>query len=331
MSLRARKPTIFAFVLGALALGAVMIYSFGGRELVARHESFLVYFTDTVNGLGRGSPVKFNGVPIGFVDSIRFDYRQPGGDRRVPVLIQLNVDRLQQELGVPEDLSNPAVLAAQIQRGLRAELEIEHHVSGTMAVELKYHSPAPAYTPAASPPGRPGLLVIPSIPSSAVADLHETQKIIAWLPTYDFRTEIEKIGDEIDSITTAVSVIPYTEYNRRIVRTLGPLSHFDFPAYQSNFDNFLARLDRYQNALGDANRLFYEQSQDFVAMNVQTRGQFQQFSDELANLRATLRPDDPSLDHLTHNFEQLSKDMQNLTAKLNAFEQQPGLLDKVAP
>ena len=42
MSLRARKPLIISFVLGAIALGVVMVYSWGGRDIFARHASFLI-------------------------------------------------------------------------------------------------------------------------------------------------------------------------------------------------------------------------------------------------------------------------------------------------
>ena len=112
MSLRPRKPLIITFALGALALGAVMVYSFGGKQIFTRHEQFLLYFNDTVNGLAPGSLVKFKGVPIGTVDSIRFNFRADQSDRRIPVLIKLNADLLQRQLGVLEDLSDPAVLAA---------------------------------------------------------------------------------------------------------------------------------------------------------------------------------------------------------------------------
>lgn len=331
MSLSARKPLIFVFVLGAFALAALMVYFFGGRESLSRHETFLVYFDDTVHGLVPGSQVKFKGVPIGSVQSIRLDYRQPGGDRRVPVLIQLNVDRLQHQLGVLEDLSDPAVLAAQVHRGLRAEMQVEHYVTGEMSVELEYHSPVPAFVPVTTPPGLSAYPVMPSVPSEDVANFQKAQDIISWLPTYDFKGEIEKVGDKIDSATTMVSVIPYAEYNQHIRQALGPLVNFNFPSWQRNFDNFFSRLDNYQGAIGDANRLFYSESQDFVAMNGQARSQLQQWDANLAALRAALQPTDPSLAHLTHNFEQLSGDMKRLTDKLNAFEQQPSLLDKVAP
>lgn len=329
MSLRARKPLIFTFVLGALALGAAMVYFFGGRELVSRHESFLLYFKDSVNGLVPGSLVKFKGVPVGYVEAIRLDYRQPGR-HDIPVLIQLNADRLHRRLGVMEDLADPAVLAAQLRRGLRAEMDADSYVSGQMFIELEYYSPPPPFTPVTSPPGKPPLAVIPVLSSGAIADLQKVQDFATWLPNFDFRDEFEKFGGKVDAITTTVAVIPYAEYSLRVQRTLGPLDRLNFDRWDRGFNNFLARLTRYQDALESANDLFYAQSQDFAGMNHQTRDQFQQFDNLLAALRDSLHPDDPALAHLAHNLDQLSQDMARLAGKLNAQEQQPRLFDKLA-
>ncbi len=331
MSLRAHKPLIISFVLGAFALAAIMVYAFGGRDVASRHEYFLVYFDDTVSGLVPGSLVKFKGVPIGMVQAIRLNYRTTSDDRRIPVLIQINADRLQRQLGVLEDMSDPEVLADRVHRGLRAELDVEHYVTGQMYVELEFHSPPPAFIPTVLPPGLPIYGVIPTIPSEAVADIKEAQEVITWLPTYDFKGEFDKVGDTIDSISTKVSALPYAEYNQQVQHALVPLNRFNFNGWQRNFDNFFARLDRYQNAIGQANQEFYADSQDFVSMNVKARSQFQQLDTNLETIQSALQPGDPSLDHLAHNFEQLTKDLQNLSNKLNAVEQQPGILDKMSP
>ncbi len=208
MSLRARKPVILVFVAGALALGAVMAYFFGGREDFSRHESFLLYFDGSVNGLGPHSLVRFKGVPIGTVESVRLHLRPTDGDRRVPVIIQLNVNRLQHQLGVLEDLSDPAVLASQVRHGLRAQLQTDKFTTGSMFVELEYFpkEPPPATT---APTG--DWLEIPTIPSHAVAGLRKIQDIALWLPTYDFRVKLGQVSDYLDSLNNRVSVIPFAE------------------------------------------------------------------------------------------------------------------------
>jgi paraquat-inducible protein B len=325
MSLRARKPLVIVFVLSALAVGAIMVYSFGGREKFSRHESFLLHFNDAVNGLGPGSPVRFKGVPIGLVQSVRLGLRPTSGGGSIPVVILLNADRLQHQLGVIEDLSDPAVLAGQVRRGLRAQLQTDKYTTGSLFVEIEYfpHEPPP-------PPTAPGdTLEIPTIPSHAVAGQRKIQDIALWLPTYDFRVHLGQVTDYLDSLTTKVSVIPFAEYHQHVVDALAPLAHFNLGPWQRNFNNVLARLNNYHDNIANAKDQFSASAQNFVAMNHQARDELQQTDDALARARGDLRPDAPWLTHFTHNLEALSSDMGNLTAKLNATEQQPDVLAKI--
>jgi paraquat-inducible protein B len=313
------------FVLGAAMVGTVMIYAFGGRDIFARHETFLLYFGDSVSGLGPGSPVDFMGVPIGTVKSVRLDF-QPGGDRIVPVVIQLNADRLQRQLGVLEDLSDPAVLASEIRRGLRAQLQTDSYLTGGMFVELEYRPKEPMAQSALGA----DLPVIPTIASAAVSGRNKIQTVVAWLPSYDFKSEISQAGDFIDALDSKLAVIPFGEYHQKAVAALAPMAQFDGPDWQRRFNNFLARLNNYHDSIALADQQFLSSSQDFVGMNHAARQELQQADDALAHARTQISASDPSLAHLTHNFEALASDMANLTAKLNATEQQPAVFTKVA-
>jgi len=268
MSLRARKPLVVLFAVGALALSALMVYSFGGRDIFARHDTFLIYFGDTLNGLEPGSLVKFKGVTIGYVDSIRLNYRESAADRRMPVLIQLNADRLQSSLGVLDDVSDPAVLARLVHRGLRAQIEFESFVTGGMYVELDLYPdvapPAVAYAP-------PGLAVIPTVPSQADSGVSELQQTIAWLPTFDFQTEIGHAGNYLDDLTTKIAVIPYAEYREHLTHALEPAANLNVRGFQRQLSDFMARLDENEAAIVTAKDQFSGASQDFVQTNVEAR------------------------------------------------------------
>jgi len=326
MSLRARKPLIYAFVAGAVVLGVIMVYAFGGGESFARHETFLLYFDDTVNGLDPGSSVKFRGVPIGTVATVRLNFYREAGNRRVPVVIQLNADRLQNQLGVLEDLTNPAVLADQIHRGLRAELHSESYLIGSMFVELDYFPRAPA------PPVTSGtdLPVIPTIPSTAIARIQKTQDIIASLPSIDFRAKVAAAADNVETLRTKVSVIPFAEYHQKIMDALAPVAQLNPNVTSQRLDNFLGRLDRLHDQIAGANSQFTAVNQTFADNNQQDRELLKNADDTLAALRDDLRPAAPWLAHFSHNLQQFTADLQRLTEKTNATEGSPGLLNKPA-
>jgi paraquat-inducible protein B len=326
MSQRPRKPLVLTFVLGALALGALMIYSFGGRMIFTRHEQFLLYFNDTVNGLSPGSPVKFKGVRIGSVDSIRLNFRT-SSDHRIPVLIKLNADLLQRQLGVLEDLSDPAVLAGEVHRGLRGQLNRETFVTGTVFVSLDYYPQAVAPK---TEPDAGNFAVIPTVPSTWVADIQEAEKIIAWLPTYDFETKASQMGDRLDQLTAKVAAIPYAEYHQKVIDTLHPLADFNMRNWQRNLNYTLLHFDNGQQAIASAGQQYSAASQDFVSMTTTTRQNLSQTATNLAALRLQLNPAAPWLDHLTHNLKELSSDLQNVTRKADNLEEQPDILPKLA-
>jgi len=326
MSQRPHKPLVLVFALGALALGMLMIYSFGGSNIFTRHEKFLLYFDDTVNGVVPGSLVKFKGVPIGSVDSIRLNVRADA-DHRVPVLIKLNADLLQRQLGVLEDLSDPAVLAAEIHRGLRGQLDRESFVTGAVFISLD-HFPS-----AAGPKTEPNsgdFAVIPTVPSSWVTTVQKAGKIIAWLPTYDFEAKAGQIDDYLDKITNVVSAIPYAEYHRNVMTALKPLADFNMQNWQRNLDYTLLHFDRGQTAMANASQQYAAASQDFVTMNTVTRQNLAQTDADLAALRTQLNPAAPWLEHLTHNLKELTSDLQNVTHKSDKLEEQPNILPKLA-
>jgi len=327
MSLRPRKPLVLTFTLGAFVLGALMVYVFGGREIFTRHEQFLLYFDDTVNGLAPGSLVKFKGVPIGSVDSILLKFRDTSAAHRIPVLIHLNADLLQRQLGVLEDLSDPAVLAAVIHRGLRAELDVEHFTTGGMFVSLDFHPAAAMPKPVA---GIAGIAVIPTVASAALAHMNWAEKKIAWLPTVDFQAKIGEIGDQLDKIGAIVSAIPYAEYHQEIVDVTKPLADFNFPVWQRDLNDMLARFDTGQQAIAAGSQQYSAASQDFVNMNTAVRQNLAQTDADLTHLRTQLAPTAPWLKDLTQNLQDASAVMQNLTHKTNNLEEQPDILPKLA-
>ena len=70
MQEQGKKTLIGAFVVGALALGVDGVVAFGGTDLFAEKDRFVVYFEGFVDGLEPGSPIMFRGMRIGEVESL---------------------------------------------------------------------------------------------------------------------------------------------------------------------------------------------------------------------------------------------------------------------
>jgi len=135
-SKRASPTLIGAFVIGALLLVLGGLAVFGSGKLFRRTEQFVAIFSGSVNGISVGAPVKFRGVQVGSVTSILLSL--PGmtlPDLRIPVFFDIDRDTTL-KLGAMVNPANPSALAALIDQGLRAQLQLESIVTGVLFVEL---------------------------------------------------------------------------------------------------------------------------------------------------------------------------------------------------
>jgi phospholipid/cholesterol/gamma-HCH transport system substrate-binding protein len=77
MSGKSSKFLIGLFVITGLLIGAVVIIWISAADLLMKGSTYVSYFDESVQGLQTDSPVKYRGVEIGKVDSIKVapDYR----------------------------------------------------------------------------------------------------------------------------------------------------------------------------------------------------------------------------------------------------------------
>jgi len=142
MSMRANPTAIGAFIIGAVAI------TIGGTAILAsakwlEHRStFVSLFSESVNGLEVGAPVKFQGVPVGTVTDILVQIDRVDKTFQVPVQYDIDLTKLVTVKGTFVDLADPTVRAGQIANGLRVRLLMESFVTGQLYLELSYDSSA---------------------------------------------------------------------------------------------------------------------------------------------------------------------------------------------
>lgn len=138
----ARKvsPTLIgAFVVAGLALLATAIVFIAGNDLFKRTERAVMYFGGSIYGLQVGAPVVFRGVRVGSVASIEVVYDRANDRFVIPVVAELERDAMRGIDG-PRDSSaergDAPALAALVQRGLRAQLQMQSLLTGLLYVEV---------------------------------------------------------------------------------------------------------------------------------------------------------------------------------------------------
>ncbi len=134
------------------------------REAILRdagkRTEFTVYFDGSVRGLSAGAPVEFRGVQIGTVTEVRLTYDEILETVRVPVVIELQPERVR---GFQDnDVDEGDLIKQSITQGLRAKLQTGNLLTGQLFVSLDmYAEDGPQHL--AQTAG--GMDILPSVPS----------------------------------------------------------------------------------------------------------------------------------------------------------------------
>jgi len=141
VSERANPTLIGAFLLGAIALVVAGLMVFGGGRFFTETVTYVAYFPETISGLNDGAPVNFRGVKVGTVRRIEVQLDAQDLSVKIPVYLRLERRRIREIGGtIPEINFIPEL----IERGLRAQLQLQSIVTGQLSIQLDILPDRPA-------------------------------------------------------------------------------------------------------------------------------------------------------------------------------------------
>ena len=152
-------------------------------------ERALLYFDGSVRGLEQGAPVEFRGIRLGQVLDINAEYNQKTLEFKIPVLIELEPERLggpYREMAMKERLSQLDRLVAN---GMRAQLKTGNLITGKLYVEMDFY-PDAAKEEARMSGKYP---VIPTIPTSLDQLTKDVKALLAKMNQFP----MDQIGKEL--------------------------------------------------------------------------------------------------------------------------------------
>jgi len=189
VSLKANPTLIGAFLLGAVALVVTGLMVFGGGRFFTVTETYVAYFPESVSGLNDGAPVNFRGVKVGVVRRIEVQLDAQDLSVRIPAYLELQRRRIREIGGtIPEGDLIPEL----IERGLRAQLQLQSIVTGQLSVQLDILPDRPARY--VDPTG--AIPEMPTIPST-MQELSETMESIS----------IEEMIDDARQVITGLKTL----------------------------------------------------------------------------------------------------------------------------
>lgn len=155
------EKSIGLFVLIAIALLILAIVMLGSSSFFSQKNTFVMYFTDSVNGLNEGAPVKFRGVIIGKVKQVALQVDMKKQTLYLPIIIEIDASHF--IVTKKYTLAKNQFMSYLIDKGLRAGLKSESLITGLLYIEMDFHPEIPKIYQENSTQ----YLQIPTMPSSS--------------------------------------------------------------------------------------------------------------------------------------------------------------------
>lgn len=210
---------IGTFVVGGIILFLAGVVAFSSSSLFSRQEKYVMYFDGSLKGLDIGSPVSFRGVEIGHVVNIVMEIDRERKKVLTPVYVVIDLERFTSKgLASQIGLLAESPIKRMVDKGLRAQLQVQSLITGQMNIEMEFR---PSFPARYMQDEKGNIDEIPTIPSqfdrvqgaleSAVASLRklELQKLanaaVGTMETthaaaFEFYTLMQKINAKIDPI-----------------------------------------------------------------------------------------------------------------------------------
>jgi paraquat-inducible protein B len=200
---RANPALIGAFVVCAIAIAVAAFVTVSSGLLFRNTRTFVVFFQGSVNGLEKGAPVKFRGVPIGTVTDIRILLREQAAPNRIPVLIEIDRDRLQ-GLGARGDAASDQRLTELVDElGLRAQLQQQSFITGLLYVALDlFPDSKPEFV---LPRERAPYPEIPSLPTTLEQARAKLENLFDRISRIDFDALGKSVNGALDGFNRLVN------------------------------------------------------------------------------------------------------------------------------
>ncbi len=325
MSVRAKPTLIGLFVTGAAMLAVAAVVVFGGGKLFNHQEKFIIYFTDSVNGLSVGSAVKFKGVQIGQVSSILIHYDQDENNTdAIPVIISIDITHLRKDLGEDMDLSDPAVFNKVVTAGLRARLEMQSFVTNQLYIGLDDVDPPPPFKPVSL---SHTYKEIPSIPSGLSEAMQSVTTALANLSKVDFSDMANKIDHLADELTQSVDQLNLKEINDTLITAGKNLNDIlTDPKIKESLDKLGTTLDDLDRLTTSVNQQVQPLTDEIQTTAKSARDTLDQINQTLSSVREVIAPDSALRSELDKTLIEITNAARSLRILSEFLEANPSAI-----
>ena len=214
---------------------------------------FIMFFDSSIRGLNLGAPVEFKGIKVGTVLDVRLEFDSGSTSFRIPVLIEIEPQRIIERGNQEMDQSHQA-LQRLVKRGLRARLQTGSLLTSQLFVELDMHPGSPINLSGSDTP----YPELPTLPTSNFGAITQSaEDLLAKLNAVDIK---EVTSVLIDTIQTANKTMHNAdkaiESANTLIGTAGiPEAIENIRITLKNFKNITQKVDD-SNLIASATKTF---------------------------------------------------------------------------
>ena len=174
------------------------------ERLYSAGQNYMVLFSQTIRGLKPGAAVEYKGIKIGEVVRTDIDYPEVkdflSKHTLLPVMIKISPGRLglqDNEMGVYKSHQD---MKKWISKGLHGVLNIDNLLTGSMYIELKYHT-----IENSEPKTYGDLLLIPTADSELKQLFERVSSIVNTIEELPFNGVIDSANNALNAMNTAMN------------------------------------------------------------------------------------------------------------------------------
>ncbi len=321
------SPTLVGlFVLGALALALIGLYSFGGVHFFQKPQRFVVYFNESIHGLDLGSPVKLRGVRVGRVVSLNVRYNPNAANTSVVAVgCELSRNVITTENGDLFEVSDRNELQKLIDRGLSANLQILGLATGLLFVELDFRDPVAFPPPKASPDDK--YVIVPSQPSAISEFQASISDILANVRRIDFAALANEVHGLLQDTRKQVNGLDLAALNSQWIKTGQSFDNLaNSPEIKQTISNLNVAILQLTKTLNHLDTEVKPTSQELTKTLVEAQKSLQAFNDAAGAAKVFIASQSGLGENANRTLNELSEAAAQVQRLADFLERNPNAL-----
>lgn len=323
------SPTLIGiFTLIGLLLGAGALVLFGAGKFFEKSSSIALYFDKSANGLLVGSEVRFGGVRIGRVSSIKVLIDRKENRKIIPVVVELSERDLAavgSTSGTGIDFASETGVRKAVTEGLRARMKQQSLVTGQLYIEFDIVPDVDAFV--YQPDIKAPFPTVPTIGTEMDELISGVADGLKKFNNLDLAGVMKELRDVLVSTKSQIAALDLKKINDNVVGITA-----DVRSLVGN-DKLAAAIDKLDEALTAFDALAKKANQgidplleDFEKVVRQTNDSLAKIDVAAADFSKVTNPRGPTLLRLQNALDEVERSSRVIKDLANDLKRNPNTL-----